>query len=312
MSVYNTKLISYPNGTVQIRKYSKPIRSKSPSSPYEKHTLFEDIRIDKINKEKEKLIQNGCIENGYMEVKGKVYTISPFDNAVIEEHEETKEVRNEHDIWHSINRAKNKIHAYSRCAKWEYFLTFTFDGEKIDRYNYEECSRAVRKWLNNQRRNAPDLMYLVVPEQHKDGAWHFHGVVANVASMKFSDSGVKDKKGRTIYNMSKWSLGFSTATSVGDVNKVSGYICKYITKELCEHTKGKQRYFVSQNMPEPEVSTFFILEPTTEETNEAFDNFTSVMCDSLGMDIVYASSPRYTGAFVDVDYLELQERIFIE
>ena len=186
------------------------------------------------------------------------------------------------------------------------FVTFTFSSEKTDRYDYDECSRLVRRWLNNQRRNAPDLQYLIVPEQHKDGAWHFHGLLSNTGNIKFIDSGKKDKQGNNIYNMAKWSNGFTTATAVTDVFKVSKYIGKYITKDLCELTKGKQRYFVSQNMPEPDEFTFFV-----DTDVEDFSQFLGTLADSIGYEVTFVSSPRKKGSFVDVDYYELQGRIII-
>ena len=161
--------------------------------------------------------------------------------------------------------------------------------------------------LNRLRLFNPDLCYLVVPEQHKDGAWHFHGLLANTGKMKFSDSGKKDKKGKKIYNMSKWSNGFTTATAVSDVYKVSKYVGKYITKELCEMTKGKQRYFVSQNMPDPDESVFLI-----DDNSENFAEFLSVLVDSMGYEVIHVSEKKNDNVFVGVNYFELQDRINIK
>lgn len=53
-------------------------------------------------------------------------------------------------------------------------MTLTFDGSKVDRYDYNICLTKCCQWLNNQhKRYAPDLAYLFVPEKHKDGAYHF-------------------------------------------------------------------------------------------------------------------------------------------
>lgn len=297
MKAYNVKIIKYPNGSAQIRKYSRPLQAKQNKHDFERFSFQEE----------EILRKGGSVWKDNIE-----YVMNPFDKSIVpntglSQEDSKKESCSDSDIWHSLNRTKNKIYTYARCVHWQWFVTFTFSSEKTDRYNYDECSRLVRRWLNNQRRNAPDLQYLIVPEQHKDGAWHFHGLLENTGKMKFSDSGKKDKKGKKIYNMSKWSNGFTTATAVSDVYKISKYIGKYITKELCEMTKGKQRYFVSQNMPDPNESVFLI-----DENTENFAEFLSVLVDSMGYEIVYVSEKKNDCAFVGVDYFELQDRINIE
>lgn len=294
MSAYNIKMIKYPNGSAQLRRYSKPLKAKEYKHECEKFTYQEE----------QKLRKGGSVWKDNVE-----YVLSPFDGCIVPRvkvFKDKPEKNPDSDIYHSLCRTKNKIYSYGRCVKWEMFVTFTFSSEKTDRYDYDECSRLVRRWLNNQRRNAPDLQYLIVPEQHKDGAWHFHGLLSNTGNIKFIDSGKKDKKGNNIYNMAKWSNGFTTATAVTDVFKVSKYIGKYITKDLCELTKGKQRYFVSQNMPEPEEFTFFV-----DTDVEDFSQFLGTLADSIGYEVTFVSSPRNKGSFVDVDYYELQDRIII-
>lgn len=293
MNAYNVKLIKYPNGSAQVRKYSKPLGAKQHKQNIEMFTI-----------QQEWILQNG----GTVFVNGIEYVMSPFDKSIVPNtgismDEQKKESSSDSDLYHSLNRTKNKIYTYARCMAWDWFVTFTLSPEKVNRYDFDECSRLVRRWLNNQRRNAPDLCYLIVPEQHKDGAWHFHGLLANTGKIKFVDSGYKEK-GKTVYNMPKWSNGFTTATAVDNVFSVSKYIGKYITKDLCEITKGKQRYFVSQNLPDPDESTFFI-----DENIEDFKEFLSTLTDSLGLEVSHVSTCKNDNAFVGVDYYELQDRI---
>lgn len=276
MSAYNVKVIQYPNGEVQVRRYSTPLEHKEPNE-YE-----EDIRI-------------GYELDPFTFRPLKV--VDDFDDLPDSSHatKEENEIR-------SFNRTKQKIHEYSRCIKWEKFITITFAPEKINRYDYSECSKTVRQWLHNQRRNAPDLQYLLVPELHQDGAIHFHGLLANIGKIKFKDSEKRTKDNRPIYNMSAWANGFTTATDVTNTHSVSKYIGKYITKELCATTSGQQRYFVSQNMPTPDISTFIV------DNDDDFNDLLETLNNSLSTETVYVSKPRKKYAFVDVDYYELQER----
>lgn len=270
---YNVKLIEYPNGEKQVRRYSSPLESKEAS----------------------------CYEDDKEELQ---YIKEPFSGQlckVVEDFKANSTSSPEENANRSYNRTKQKIYEYSRCVQWEYFITLTFDPSKVDRYNYEECSKKVRKWLNNQRRNAPDLLYLIVPEHHKDGAWHFHGLLANTGSMVFLDSGKHTKDSMTIYNIGRWSYGFTTATKVRDMHSVSKYIGKYITKDLCALSKGKQRYFVSSNLPLPRVSLFLAADDAD------FYDLLSTLENSFGAEITHVSSPRKKDSFADVDYYELQE-----
>lgn len=358
MNTFNIKLIQYPNGTAQIRKYSKPLRSKQPSDFIESYSFFEETAFSSFEKEcfsGEPFIDKsfsygritGTFHDGVLRKRDGIteefYTRNPFDGKIvlskghfnISKKDKSNEKRDtsKTNFFHSANRAKNKIFEYGRCCCWEWFVTFTFSKDKVnDRYNYDECSKLIRKWLNNQRRNAPSLFYLIVPEQHKDGAWHFHGLLSNTGKINFSESGRK-KRGKIIYNMSKWSYGFTTATKVTDTNAVSKYIGKYITKDLCEATKGKHRYFVSANMDKPETSTFFIdgVRDLSEEELSVYNDiskpedrisflrnifhkeedmnffsFLEKIVDSLGQKIVHVSSSGSEHSFVDVNYFELQ------
>lgn len=130
----------------------------------------------------------------------------------------------------NMKRAKERIFDIAMCNNFEYFVTWTLDAEKIDRFNAEQISQKLKKFLNNKvSRN--DAKYLVIPEHHKDGAIHMHGLLSGNFNMV--DSGHRLQDGRIIFNMPQWTLGFSTAIQL-DENKerVSRYITKYVTKDF--------------------------------------------------------------------------------
>ena len=129
----------------------------------------------------------------------------------------------------SIKRGIDKIYDIAVLNDFDYFITFTLDKTKIDRYDYSLICKKLKTWLSNavQRQNAK---YLIVPELHDDGAVHFHGLITG--NFNLFDSGKKTKKGQTIYNLKNWDYGFTTCIPL-DGNKVATarYICKYITKD---------------------------------------------------------------------------------
>lgn len=272
--MYNVKIIRYPNGDIQLRKYSSPLVLREPN-PFEKDmTFFYEPELD--------------------------YDANPFTGK------KTKEVDDfsilaklrEENARRSYNRTKQSIYTYSRCAIWEKFVTITFNDNYVDRYNFDECSKLLRTWLKNQRRNAPELQYLFVPELHKDGAIHFHGLLAKSGDIKFTDSGKRTKDKKKIYNISKWKYGFTTAIDVYDTHGVSKYLAKYITKDFCDLTSGKHRYFVSNNLQQPEGDMFLV-------SDTEFPEFLEMYVNSLGVEIKHISRPRVEYSFLDVDYYEL-------
>ncbi len=175
-------------------------------------------------------------------------------------------------IFESMARTKKSIYDYAFANTWEYFLTFTFDPKKVDRYNYDEVSKKMSNWFDmTRKRKAPNLKYLIVPEQHRDNAWHFHALISQIGSLSFIDSNKTDSTGKTIYNLKEFRLGFSTATKVSDTSKVSSYISKYITKSLVESTFNKKRYWVSRNLSKPlEIKTFHDSEHFEEKLSTNF------------------------------------------
>ncbi|MEM0174388.1 MAG: hypothetical protein QXI16_07785 [Sulfolobaceae archaeon] len=158
----------------------------------------------------------------------------------------------------SNRRSKNMIFDYSRSNDWQWFLTLTFDPEKVDSFNYELCTKKLSQWLNNiRKRHCPDMKYVFVPELHKSGRYHFHGIMSDCEGLEFVDSGHVTKNGQVIYNVGKYRFGFTTATKVVDSQKVSMYLAKYVTKELASLTKGKRRYWHSRNCNVPEIEYYY-------------------------------------------------------
>lgn len=152
----------------------------------------------------------------------------------------------------SRNRAKNMIYDYARSNDFQYFVTLTFNPDLVDSFNYSEVSTKLSQWLNNiRKRYAPDLHYLFVPELHRSGRYHFHGLLADIGNMRLDDSGMYTPDGKIIYNLGNYNLGFTTATEITDKQRTATYIGKYITKELSGHIRGKKHYWVSRNLNLP-------------------------------------------------------------
>lgn len=281
---YNFRIIQYANGSVEIRKYSSPV-----NAIYTGESTIEPVYKKPKKRESQK---------EYNPFTDEVERLPTFE-------ESERSARN------SLNRTKQNIYKYSRQANWEYFITLTFDGAKVDRYDFDICMSKANQWFCNQKKRfAPDIKYLFVPEQHKDGAWHIHGVICDIGEMKLTDSGrvaigkksyirtTENANYPTIYNLSGWRFGYSTATKVKDKHKVATYITKYLTKDLCESTFGKKRYYRSRNIPEPEEKGFIV------EPHEYVD-FLQTIENSIGLTLVHEK--EVTGEHQSVTYRYYQE-----
>lgn len=218
--MYNIRLYDYPNGA-QLRIYSRPVNEPDKGFKIEKK------------------VKKAFIENPFEEKMQWV--------EVLEDKERTEYDR-QRSIYSSVARTVNNIYMLSRSNSWDWFVTLTFNPEKVDSFNYDDCTKKLSKWLQNCKRVAPDMKYLVVPEKHKSGRYHFHGLFADCYELGFIDSGHKTKNDETIFNIGKYRLGWSTSTAVKDNERVTKYICKYVTKDLVENTPNKKRYWVSKNL----------------------------------------------------------------
>lgn len=174
---------------------------------------------------------------------------------------EPTEAQTEKNKRDSLIRAKKKVFEIASANEWHYMVTFTLNQDVIDRYDKKEVQKRFGNWLSNmvQRKG---LCGLFVPELHKDGAIHFHGLINDTLGMTFSKkykvSGVKKPVGerklksmkksptdtdvKSVYNVDDYKLGFSTAVPLDEqsaisetkknTTKVSHYITKYCTKDL--------------------------------------------------------------------------------
>lgn len=145
-------------------------------------------------------------------------------------------------------RARTAVRDLALSNDFVWFVTFTLDPSKIDRYDPDICCKKLNKWLDNQVQRR-GLCYVMIPEYHKDKAIHFHGLFNDVLPVKYS--GVK-QNGHDVYNMPSWPYGFTTAIRLyGDRQRAVNYVCKYINKT---QDKVSGRYYYSGGkLSRPEV-----------------------------------------------------------
>ena len=152
------------------------------------------------------------------------------------------------DALRSMRRARAKLRRLALSNSFDFFVTLTLDPKEVDRYDAKAIMQRVNRWLDNMVRRH-GLRYVIVPEQHKNGAWHFHGFFAG-DGLQTIDSGIR-WDGREVYNLPQWKLGFTTAQRLyGEYSAAVAYVCKYIGKQGGQRPMGRW-YYSGGDLKEP-------------------------------------------------------------
>lgn len=156
------------------------------------------------------------------------------------------------DRMRSARRARSKVRRLALANEFEYFVTLTLDPEKVDRHDPAAIMKIANRWLDNMVRRK-GLRYILVPELHKKGAFHFHGFFAG-SGLEVADSGHTDAGGHPVFNLPQWPLGFTTAIRLyGEYPAAVGYVCKYIGKQDGERPMGRWYYSGGQLREPPKL-----------------------------------------------------------
>ena len=211
------------------------------------------------------------------------------DTGEIVRRRQTAEIKRSVDG--SLARTRKVMREILMANHWDWFVTLTFNNSAQDRTDDEAVMKQFEKFRRYIRKAFPNMYYMAVMERHKDGTIHFHLPVGGISAeeLRLVDSGHKDKNGRPIYNCYAWKYGFSTVTAVGDTEKVSGYILKYIGKDLGVSADFKKRYWASRNCNRPRKR---FVDMVSDFKADMFSLFDSVVDRTLGMVIQYWNKAR--------------------
>ena len=194
----------------------------------------------------------------------------PLDNESLPKPREAGVKSQGDDMLRSMRRARAKLRRLALSNEFTHFVTLTLDKEKVDRYDPKAIMQKVNRCLDNLVRRH-GLKYILVPEQHKDGAYHFHGFIAG--DLRLEDSGTIDlpweekpkrprddqeradwlsRGGHVVYNWPQWPLGFTTALQLyGTYSAAVAYVCKYIGKQQGQRPMGRW-YYSGGGLKEPQ------------------------------------------------------------
>lgn len=184
----------------------------------------------------------------------------------------------------NFSRARNMVLQYALCNPWDYFFTGTLDPEKWQRNNLDafmtDFAQKIRDWRKDY---GVTFQVLLIPEHHKDGAWHVHGLIRGLPRwclygfywIPLHDFGMNAPFPKKLCNGNflYWAdfmdrYGFCSLAPIKDPIATAFYISKYVSKDLSRRAgdKGKHLYFHSRPLKKAEkASDIWLYNETLEE-----------------------------------------------
>ena len=200
-----------------------------------------------------------------------------LDTGELENYKKKEILANHHC---SLRRTTILMNMLLSMNDFDWFWTLTFDKERIDRTNDEAVFNCYKKYIDNIKHKCPAFKYMCFPERHEDGCFHFHLLVADLTAkqMGLVNSGkvccswakkgiasreyyerTKDKftnketDGETIYNVTTFAYGFTTASRIVSRERCNSYVKKYVEKALGSTEIFKKRFYYSKNLNVPDI-----------------------------------------------------------
>ena len=212
-------------------------------------------------------------------------------------------------LQNNLIRARTMVFQYAMCNPWEWFATITLDRTKYNRYDLDKYREDVSQFIRNLRKKYnTNITYLIIPEQHKDGAWHMHGLFGGIPESAITEFNAG--KSKTLQKLKRlgymnWSdyankFGFVSMGRVKDAVSVAFYVTKYITKDMQSRVSeyGKHLYYTSQKLNKAEnVAIYYDDEPYLDN----YCTFDTEFC-SLGMVYADESDKPYHKVISEPDF----------
>lgn len=199
------------------------------------------------------LVTVGCLRTAGLDVEDKLFSSFPVNVC---------------KLGCNIARAKADIRELALCNPWDYFITGTFDRKKHDCSSAKAIHKFVAQWIRDFcKKHNISIKYLIIYEQHKDGNYHFHGLIYGLPAellhlFRIGDrmtKSIADKvlSGDIVFDWPAYGekFGYCALEPIRNHEAVSYYLMKYITKELARSVQGRDEhlYFRSRGLKKAEV-----------------------------------------------------------
>lgn len=164
---------------------------------------------------------------------------------------------NDFKLANNLSRARSRVRELAHCNNWEYFVTLTLDAEKVDRFDLDGSFKRISQFIRNyNKQHSCCIKYLIIPEQHKNGAWHFHGLMTGFPAKAFC----KNANGYLDWIDYSKRFGYISLSPVRDPVKCANYISKYVTKSTGDNIDiGHHSYYCSRGLNgKEELQTIYV------------------------------------------------------
>ena len=151
-------------------------------------------------------------------------------------------------------RARSMVLQYALCNTWDYFFTGTLDEKKFNRYDLDKYQAKLSQFIRDKRKAyGSQIQFLLIPEHHKDGAWHIHGMLAGLPDSVLRKFHYPEPKSLVNSAYLNWpdyqkKFGFCSLAPIKNPVATAFYITKYISKDMSRRAGdlGKHLYFHSR------------------------------------------------------------------
>lgn len=160
-------------------------------------------------------------------------------------------------------RAKSMVLQYALCNLWDYFFTGTLDENKFNRYELDTYQQKSSQFIRDKRKAyGTQLSFLLVPEPHKNGAWHIHGLLYGLPPSALRKFRPPEPWGLVNSDYLNWpdymnKFGFCSLAPIKSPVATAFYITKYVSKDLSKRggDLGKHLYFHSRPLQKAEKAS---------------------------------------------------------
>lgn len=163
----------------------------------------------------------------------------------------------------SISRTKSRVFELAACNEFQHFCTFTQDEKLRDRFDLSDFRKDFAQLVRNiNRGRETKIKYLLIPEKHKNGAWHMHGLLSGFQPDDLRPFELTEniperlkkmiRSGTTVYDWTRYrrAFGYFTCTEIESREACAKYVTKYISKDLQKTVRegGEHLFFASQGL----------------------------------------------------------------